>query len=135
MKIIFDNNIFFSLLNPDSSASEILSRQRFKLIAPEFIKSELNKYRLECEAKSGLSKQEFEARQTKVESEVSFVKVELYKSFLKKALKLISDPDDAPYLALSMSLNKTPIWSNDPHFKEQSLVPVLTTKEVIELIS
>ncbi len=34
----------------------------------------------------------------------------------------------------SLALNKCPIWSNDPHFKEQSLVRVFTTEELVEYL-
>ena len=53
-----------------------------------------------------------------------------YEDLLEKAKRLISDPDDIDFLALAISTNST-IWSNDPHFKEQSLVPVLTTGELV----
>ena len=57
-----------------------------------------------------------------------------FETFLDKANKLISDPDDTEYLALSLALNKCPIWSNDPHFKEQSVVRIFTTKELVEFL-
>ena len=41
--------------------------------------------------------------------------------------------DDAPYLALSLTL-KIPIWSNDSAFKRQSLATVYTTPELIKIL-
>ena len=46
---------------------------------------------------------------------------------------MVSDADDAPYLAFAIKM-KSPIWSNDQHLKKQSIVPILTTREMIELI-
>lgn len=131
--MIIDNNILFSLMKPDSSASEIFEQRPFKFVAPEFIRSELDEHEQECEEKSGLSKKEFKARRADVEADITFISVDVYKKFLKKAVKAVDDPDDAPYIALALAL-KAPIWSNDPDLKKQSLVDILTTKELIELL-
>lgn len=131
--MIIDNNILFSLMKPDSSASGIFELRPFEFVAPEFIRSELDEHEQECEEKSGLSKQEFKARRADVEARITFISVDAYKKFLKKAVKATGDPDDAPYIALALAL-KTPIWSNDTDLKKQSLVDILTTKELIELL-
>lgn len=41
--------------------------------------------------------------------------------------------DDVPYLALALFLD-IPIWSNDGDFKEQSLVKVYTTTELLQTL-
>ena len=133
MKIIIDNNILFSLIKPDSTASKIFENKSIKFIAPEFIKSELDNHSLECMKKSGLSENQFNLRRKEVESRITFYDVTFYKALLKKALKMISDPDDSPYLALALAI-KCPIWSNDAHLKEQLPVDVLTTKDLIYLL-
>src|SRR3989344_2273779 len=56
-----------------------------------------------------------------------------YDEFLDKSIKNLPDPKDAPYLALALLRNAS-IWSNDPHLKEQSLVKVYTTKELVEAL-
>ena len=108
--------------------------KELEFIAPNFIKTELEKYKEECRIKSGLSETEFEKRKKEVKSKIVFYDVELYKKFLKKAIKLLPDPDDTPYLALALFKNR-PIWSNDPHLKQQSTIEVFTTKELISLIN
>jgi len=130
MKIVLDNNIFFSLMNPKSSNSYLFFSLRAKFLAPTYVKSELNKYKLECLIKSRLSEHEFEIRQTEVEFNMEFLKLLEYKNFLKKAKDSLPDPKDLPYLALALRLNCS-IWSNDKHFKQQSLVKVFTTAELI----
>ncbi len=47
------------------------------------------------------------------------------------ANSIISDKDDTEYLALSLSMNGVPIWSNDDHFKKQNSVEVFTTSELV----
>ena len=130
MKIVLDNNIFFSLMNPKSANSYLFSSLRVEFLAPEFIKSELNKYKSECLIKSKLSEHEFELRQSEVESNIEFLKLSEYEDFLKKSKDSLPDPKDSPYLALALRLNCS-IWSNDPHLKKQSLVKVFTTSELI----
>ena len=131
--MIIDNNIMFSLMKPGSSASEIFELRQFKFVAPEFIKSELDEHEGECMKKSGLTKQEFGARRADVEEKIEFVSVEAYKKFLKRAVKAVDDPDDAPYVALALALG-APIWSNDTGLKKQPLVDIFTTKELIEIL-
>lgn len=131
--MIINNNIMFSLMKPGSSASKIFELRPFKFVAPEFIRSELDEHEEECMKKSGLTKQEFEVRRVDVEAKIKFVSVETYKKFLKRAVKAIDDPDDAPYVALALALG-APIWSNDPDLKKQPLVDIFTTKELIEIL-
>lgn len=131
MKIVLDNNIFFSLMKADSAASYIFSSFNIELLAPEFIKSEFNKYKEDCLFKSGLSEHEFEIRQIEIESNIKFFKLSEYENFIKESLKVLSDRDDADFLALALKLNCS-IWSNDSHFKQQSLVKVFTTAEFID---
>ncbi|MEK6825551.1 MAG: PIN domain-containing protein [Nanoarchaeota archaeon] len=133
MNIIIDTNILFSFMNPKSMASFIFESGDLEFIAPKFILSELDEHSEECQRKSSLSSLQFKERRSWVESRIIFVDSENYKSSLKKAVRLISDLDDAPYLALALHLH-LPIWSNDPHFKEQQIIPVFTTKELLFLM-
>jgi len=82
--------------------------------------------------KSGLSEHEFEIRKAEIESSIKFVKESEYESFLKKTKDSLSDLDDIDFLALALSINSS-IWSNDPHLKEQPLVSVFTTAELISM--
>jgi len=130
MKLVLDNNILFSIMNPKSTNSYLFFSFNAEFLAPEFIKSEFNKHKEDCLSKSGLSEHEFEIRQAEVKSNIKFFKSSEYEYFLKKSLEVMPDPDDIDFLALSLSTNSS-IWSNDNHFKEQSLVKVFTTAELI----
>lgn len=63
---------------------------------------------------------------------VEFLALSRYRAFLKRCVGVIPDLDDVPYVAAALSVNGK-VWSNDPHLKRQSLVPVLTTKELLDL--
>jgi len=132
--MIIDNNVLFSLMKPDSSASRIFELTEIEFEAPAFIKSELDEHEGECMAKSGLSKPEFRIRKAEVFSQILFISVEVYKQFLKKALASVTDQDDAPYIALALAI-KQPIWSNDMELKKQRLAEVLTTEDLIKILS
>jgi len=131
MKLILDNNILFSLMKPDSVNSYLFSILKVEFCAPEYINSEFEKYKSDCLFKSQLSEHEFKIRQKEVEDKTKFFRLSEYKSFLKKAIDSLSDPDDSPYIALALFINSV-IWSNDTHLKQQSLIKVFTTAELVE---
>lgn len=132
MILILDNNVLFSLMNPHSINSYLFSSIKAAFSAPDFIKSEFEEHREECLIKSKLSEHEFEIRQKDVESKIEFIELSKYKAFLKRAKDILSDPDDAPYLAAALSI-KASTWSNDPHLRQQSLVRVFTTSDLVKL--
>jgi len=131
MILVLDNNSLFSIMNPKSVSAYLFSSIRAEFIAPEFIKSELKKYRELCLFKSKLSEHEFEIRQKEIEESIEFFEESKYEEFFKTAKASISDPDDVDFLALALLTNSA-IWSNDPHLKEQSLVPVFTTSDILD---
>jgi predicted nucleic acid-binding protein len=128
--LILDNNSLFSIMNPKSVSAYLFASVKAEFIAPEDIKIEFNKHKEECLLKSRLSEQEFGIRQIEVEESIKLFKLPEYKQFLKKALKELKDPNDAPYLALALLTNSA-IWSNDQDLNEQSLVTVFTTEDLL----
>ncbi|MDI6738536.1 MAG: PIN domain-containing protein [Nanoarchaeota archaeon] len=131
MKFVVDANVMFALSKPSSAANSILSRHKLKLIAPDFALLELYKYRKQLTEKSGIGS--FDEIIKSLKHKVVFVDKGEYEGLLKKAISSLPNPDDAAYLALALRLF-LPIWSNDPHLKGQSTVPVFTTAELIKLL-
>lgn len=129
MKLLADANILFSLVSPKTSASKFVKLQKIKLFSPSFALGELAKYRSEIEEKTGIS---FDKAKELLMQQVSFIKESEFSSLFKQ-FKGFIDEKDVPYLALSSSLN-IPIWSNDPHLKQQSSIRVFTTEELINLL-
>ena len=64
---------------------------------------------------------------------VEFIPLEEYSSFMKEALA-IPDPDDIDFTALALKLD-CPLWSNDKELKQQTVVKVFSTSELISLLS
>lgn len=72
-----------------------------------------------------------ESGRKKIEK-IEFFKLSAYEDFLEKSAESLSDIKDTPYLALALS-KKSAIWSNDIHLKQQSLIKIFTTEELIKL--
>ena len=64
---------------------------------------------------------------------IKVIPKEEYVSCLNRALEIAPHEEDAPYLALAMHLN-IPIWSNDSGIKNQTIIKVLSTNELIKEI-
>ncbi|MBI4116889.1 PIN domain-containing protein [Candidatus Pacearchaeota archaeon] len=129
MELVVDTSVVFSLFKSDSFTNKLLKEYDLTLFAPEELIEELSKYSEIICAKSKIAKEKFS-------EDVSLLSkfIELKnspRSFEDKADGLISHKTDVPFLALALELN-IPIWSNDPHFKEQSSVEVFTTKELVD---
>lgn len=131
MKLVLDNNIFFALMNPQSTASYLFSSIKSEFLAPEFVKSELDKHKAECLFKSKLSEQEFEIRYDELKNSIKFFKSSEYEGFILQSANSLLDSKDSPYLALALLANSA-IWSNDPHLRKQPLVKVYTTEELVD---
>ena len=130
MNLVLDNNILFSLMNPNSINSYLFSSLRANFSAPAFAMTEFEKYISICLSKSKLSEHEFQIRRREIEEQVEFVQLSKYRKFMKLSIVALTDKDDIDFLALALSL-KSAIWSNDKHFKQQSLVQVFTTRELV----
>lgn len=139
MILVLDNNSLFSIMNPSSISAYLFSSINAEFIAPEFVKSELEIHKQECLFKSHLTEQEFEMRQVEVEETIEFFNKDAYEESLYLSIKELSDPKDAPYLALALSLKNTTsqdiaVWSNDPHLKQQQVIKVLTTSDLVGML-
>jgi predicted nucleic acid-binding protein len=64
---------------------------------------------------------------------VHVIPPELYSSSFKDAYEIMKNIDekDTPFLALALQL-KCPVWSNDKHFKKQSIAEVYTTEKILK---
>ncbi len=133
MKLIVDNNIFFSLMKLTSTSSRIFSILNCEFVAPTFILYEFKNHEGECLKKSGLAKGKFEIRKKDIINKIKFIDFEDYSEFIKEAVSGLQDEDDAPYIALALKL-KIPIWSNDKQLKIQNKVTILSTEDIINIL-
>ncbi|MFH1073139.1 MAG: PIN domain-containing protein [Nanoarchaeota archaeon] len=132
MKLTVDTNILFSYFWQYSITRKLLMSQDLELFAPEFALEEINKHQEEIIKKNNLTKEEFDQIKFDLAIAVTFIPLEDYAPFLKKALKISPDPNDVDFFALAMKL-KTPIWSNDARLKKQNKITIFSTIELMNL--
>ena len=102
------------------------------MYAPEYLFDEFEKHKTRIKKLSKLSSNEIDLICEKLKQKIKSVPKEKFEMFLEQANSLISDKDDTEYLALSLSFNKMPIWSNDSDFKKQSIIEIFTTKQLVD---
>lgn len=132
MKLISDASVLISALLGSEITKELLLSKSLELYAPEYLLEEIDEHKEEISILSNLSLEERNKLFEELKSKITFVSKEQFAIFLTKANELISDKDDTEYLALSLAIKNMPIWSNDLHFKEQLIVEIFTTSELIK---
>ena len=132
--IIVDANVIVSALLKDSITRKALLGERMPaMLAPEFIKEELFKHSAEFAERLKVERKEVEEslRLLFEASGIMIVPATEYSTLLAKALKIIPDTKDAPYIALALKLD-CPLWSNDSALKKQSVIKVYSTAELLQ---
>lgn len=134
MEFVVDTNVLFSFFRKGSLTRHLLTDfKSLELSTPSFCLEELSGLgELICE-KAAISEAGFREALDVLQLFVRIVPEEAYSGFLPKAKKISPDPDDVDFFALALKLGCR-MWSNDKKLKEQSVVGVLTTPEVAELV-
>jgi predicted nucleic acid-binding protein len=131
VELVIDASTVFTAIAGTGVTKDIIFLGSITLFAPEYMLEEIAKHTARLAGVAGLTEEEVETVLELIKSRITLVPKEAFDTFLAKANALIPDKDDTEYLALSLSKNNTPIWSNDNHFKKQDIVPVFTTAELV----
>ena len=147
MELIIDASILFTALVGTGVTKDIIFSKDVTLYAPEYLFEEFAEHRARIEKLSGLSAKDFDSLlETQIGSSrlgpvaaatwelklvIKQVPKERFEGFRKEAHKTISAEDDTEYVALSLSMDKVPVWSNDIHFKKQSVIKAFNTAELV----
>ena len=131
MELVIDAGIVFTGLTGIGITKKILFLEKLKLFSPMQLLQEINEHKPRILELSSLSYDEIEELFILIKEKISFVPKKSFVSFLKQANSSIPDKEDTVYLALALS-KSIPIWSNDVHFKRQTLVEVFNTKELVD---
>lgn len=131
MKIIIDSNRVIAALIKDSTTREILLDKNFEFFAPEYIKSEIEKYRNEIIGKADIGEEEFEILLSLIFESITIVPQSEYRKFIDTLKKEIQDPKDVAYLAVCLSIKADGIWTHDSHFKEQKKYKIYTNIDML----
>jgi predicted nucleic acid-binding protein len=129
--LVIDASIVFTAIAGKGVTKEIIFLDALKLHAPEHLADEIEEHKIGLIEIAGLSESETDNLLGIIKGRIAFVTKEQFERFLDKANSLIPDKDDTEYLALSLSMNGIPIWSNDDHFKKQNFVEAFTTSELV----
>lgn len=103
------------------------------MFSPEFALEEINSHCDEILKKTDISLEEFKKLRKELAILVEFIPLEEYSSFMEKA-SAIPDTDDIDFAALALKLD-CPIWSNDKELKQQSVVKIFSTSDLISFLS
>ena len=133
MELVVDTNIIISAMLTTGKTQELLFNKSLRFYAPDYLLAELSKYRELIKEKTGFDDREFEKALSLVTQKINVIAFEEYDKYRKTAFEAVSDKKDWPFIALALS-TKCSLWSNDKKLAEQKIVPVLNTKELIELI-
>ena len=94
---------------------------------------EMDKYRGLLKEKTERTDGEFEEFLNILKRQVTFVPKEEIERWLDDAKQISPDPGDAPYFALAIKKGCA-IWSNDLRLKNQKIVVIRSTREILELL-
>lgn len=133
--LVVDANIpFAALVAWEGMTQELLFSISLELISPEFMPLELEKYFPLIAEKSGCSIEEIRIALSLVLSRIKIIPFNEYERFVPNAKEICPDPKDVEYVALALAQNCS-IWSNDQELGKQEKVKVISTSELIKLLS
>ncbi len=133
MKIVIDSNRVIAAMIKESTTREILFDQTFEFIAPDYLISEVSKYKNHIIKSIEVSKREFEILLAIIFEHIAIIPESGYKDIINKLKYKIKDPKDLPYLAACLATKANGIWTHDPHFNEQKEINIFTNIDMLRL--
>lgn len=135
LKLVVDANILVSAFLKAATTRHLLLDERLKLYAPEYLLAETQKV-----LKSRLAKRwetlpnfDFDQVFSILTNGIHIVNKVDYNSSMGRAMEIAPHEEDAPYLACALYL-RISLWSNDAGMKNQTLIKVFTTEELLKEI-
>ena len=134
MELIIDANIVISaLISWNGKTRDLIFVKDFSLFTPEYLLEEIEKYKNEIIIKSNLNEESFKLAMSLIFSKIRLIPFSEFELLIPKAKNICPDPNDEEYFALALSRN-TSLWSNDKALKQQSVIKVFTTQELIKTL-
>ncbi|MGQ9597334.1 MAG: PIN domain-containing protein [Thermoproteota archaeon] len=113
----------------------LIHRRGVIFASPEFVLDEIMEHR-EALLKYLRSEELFLKVLNKIKETIMFFPSAEYNHFIEEAKNICSDRNDIPYVALSLALNKAPLWTFDKVLKEDcskaGIKVASSSKEVME---
>lgn len=133
MNLVVDANSVISALIKDEKSAELLLSFSLNFHTPEYIFEEIEEHKNEILEKTHRTESEFNNLLNDLRNIVNVILKEDFEEYIAEAEKISPDPDDVMYFALALKLN-CEIWSNDKKFKNQNIIGIFTTKELVEIV-
>ena len=134
--IIVDTNVILSALLTEGITKVVLTAHKDIYMTPQSCFDELWKHR-EVWNENNQPEEELKYVLSRLKRYIKIINEKTYNNKLEEARKLIIDIDDAPLIALALSVDNEGIWTyNTKHFKKDKLkgkVKILNIKDVIRM--
>ena len=130
MDIVLDANILFAILIKEGKNEDLVFHDNLHIFVPEFIFDEFEKYKELILDKTYRAEEEFDELLNILRKRIKTIPNEETEKYLNKAQEISPDKNDTDYFALALTLDCA-IWSNDKKLKEQNVVEIYSTEELI----
>ena len=134
--IIVDTNVILSALLTEGITKVVLTAHKDVYMTPQSCFDELWKHK-DVWNENNQPEEEQKYILSRMKRFIMTVYEKTYKNKLEAAKKLIIDIDDAPLIALALSIDNEGIWTyNTKHFRKDNLkgkVKILNIKDVIKM--
>ncbi len=137
MEVIANTNRIIAALVKDGISRRIILSGKFNMPPADIGIKEVSKYRPAIMKKAELTDEQFDGVMARLMSKIEVVNEnDVPPQVFREAAKIMDsvDKDDTPFIALSLSLGKTPIWTDDKHFMAQNAIKIFTTKELAGML-
>ena len=136
MDLIIDANCVIAGLIKDSVSREIILHEYLHFYSPDYLKKEIRKYKPYIMKKGNYSGEVFEIILFHLFDNILFIPDDHFIDKMDDAIEVMKDIDinDAPYVALGLSLNVNKIWTNDFHFKKQDKLEIYQTEDLLTFL-
>lgn len=137
MELIVDVNVVLSALVKRGVSFKVFALnsiiRKFRFFAPDFMLSEFAKHKDRILKESGLREEVFSAIVDLIFSQIEIVPSEVFGNLVPRAMELLKDEKDVPYVALSLAFN-CPIFSGDSDLREIERIKVYSPRELLEML-
>ncbi len=132
MKFVIDSNRVIAALVKESTTRKILMNNAFEFLAPEFIMTEIEKYKKMIIQKASISEDEFDILLSLVFERIKIISKEEYEGFAEKLKNEINDFKDIAYVAVCLAQKSDGIWTHDTDFLGQKKCKVYTNIDMLK---
>ncbi len=133
MELVVDSNCLISALIRDGKSRELICSANLRLFAPDNLIIEISKHKKEILQRSGISEEDFSMLLMVLLSCVRVIPEVEFKSCKERAKKLVTHPEDIPFIALALA-KQIPLWTNDKGLRKQSVIRTFSTSELLNLL-